>query len=386
MVLSDDDLFYYVFETWLFKSVLFTSELGGKLYRLGVLIDTIVILLLIYIIMIKQRYDGLSYVKLLLISAISILTYWTSRKNQLLILCCFLLASKEYDFEKVLKAAYKYILTGLLVVFILFKLGVVKDYVLYRNGITNRHSLGFVHPNHLGLWLFSLSACYVYSRDDGQFKYFPLIFLFFFCYFVPNSQTGFACIALLFIMICVHSYLEKNDFEKGKTNLGVILIILSLMINISSVVLCIIDTSKIGFFNVLDIYTGKRLSMSHRSYLQYGVKMFGQSIYISGGSGEVVFGQTRLWLDNAYMAILMRFGVIAYVGFTILYTFTMIRTLRKQQFMTLFILFVFAVYGIMESQFYSVAYNPFLLFISWGLFRDSDAGEYYELGYYESFQ
>ena len=386
MVLRDDDLFYYVFETWLFKSVLFTSELGGKLYKLGVLIDTIVILLLIYIIIIKQRYDGLSFVKLLLISAISILTYWTSGKNQLLILCCFLLASKEYDFEKVLKAAYKYILTGLLIVFILFKMGVVKDYVLYRNGIANRHSLGFVHPNHLGLWLFSLSACYVYSRDDEQFKYFPLIFLFFFCYFVPNSQTGFVCIALLLFMMCVYSYLERNDFEKGKTNLGVILIILSLVFNIASVVLCVIDTSKIGFFNLLDIYTGKRLSMAHRSYLQYGVKIFGQSIYISGGSGEVVFGQTRLWLDNAYMAILMRFGVIAYVGFTILYTFTMIRTMRKQQFMTLFILFVFAVYGIMESQFYSVAYNPFLLFISWGLFSDSDAGEYYELVYYESFK
>ena len=69
----------------------------------------------------------------------------------------------------------------------------------------------------------------------------------------------------------------------------------------------------------------------------------------------------KLFLDNGYMALLLRYGIVAYCIFSVCYFFTMIYLRKKNQYYLLTILFVYALYGVMENGVYMVTHNIFLI-------------------------
>ena len=72
----------------------------------------------------------------------------------------------------------------------------------------------------------------------------------------------------------------------------------------------------------------------------------------------------HFWLDNAYMAILLRYGIIVYILLSVIYCMTAIKLKRQNQYFALFVYALFSIYGIMEYNFFALAHNIFLLAIA----------------------
>ena len=120
--------------------------------------------------------------------------------------------------------------------------------------------------------------------------------------------------------------------------------------------------------NKFDRIMSRRFSQCYRTFKYYGIKLFGQDVQLivnRPGVGK----HYHFWLDNAYMSILLRYGPIVFIMFTVLYVCTMIMLKRMQQYVLVEILCLYAIYGIMENNFYSMSQNLFLLLLSYPIYR-----------------
>ena len=99
----------------------------------------------------------------------------------------------------------------------------------------------------------------------------------------------------------------------------------------------------------------------------YGIKILGQEIRLvvsRPALGKVY----HFWLDNAYMSILLKYGPIVLIVFLALYLRTMAILKDSGQTFLVEILCLYAIYGIMENNFFSLSQNLFLLLLSYPLY------------------
>ena len=75
----------------------------------------------------------------------------------------------------------------------------------------------------------------------------------------------------------------------------------------------------------------------------------------------MVDGAGRLYLDNSYMTLLIKYGVISYLIFSIAYLLLMGYFRKKEQYFMVTVLFMFALYGVMENCMFSAFHNVYLL-------------------------
>ena len=90
----------------------------------------------------------------------------------------------------------------------------------------------------------------------------------------------------------------------------------------------------------------------------------------------MMLGISRLWCDNGYAAILVRFGVVVFVGFVFLYLCTMYLESQIGRVPVVFGLFMFSVYGIMENFLFDLSSNIFLLAMTDVIFSKSCQNSY----------
>ena len=73
----------------------------------------------------------------------------------------FIVAAKDADLDKIIRIAYKILLIMLAIIISICLLGFIENVTLMRGNV-ERFSLGFSHPNQLGLRIFQLIACQCY--------------------------------------------------------------------------------------------------------------------------------------------------------------------------------------------------------------------------------
>ena len=96
-------------------------------------------------------------------------------------------------------------------------------------------------------------------------------------------------------------------------------------------------------------------------YLNYGITFFGQKAL----STQLVGGQPLGSLDNGYMSLLIKFGIIVTIIFLLFLSITIKKLLdaKKYEYAVCFILFTLL--GISEFTFYVVIINVFLLLFAY---------------------
>ena len=69
-------------------------------------------------------------------------------------------------------------------------------------------------------------------------------------------------------------------------------------------------------------------------------------------------------LDNAYINLLLRFGIVSIVLFLTFFTRFFNTCIKKNLIGCFIALFVILIYGLMESYIWLLVYNPILLYLS----------------------
>lgn len=362
--------FTIIFILWYATEILFNTTLteimGIAKVQLNSIINYLVLGVLLFQIIIFQKYKVREIVLIIFITIPIVVSAVSSSYLSLLSTWMFIVAAKKTELERIINIAYKILLVMLPLVIGLHFLGYIDEIVFVRNSVI-RHSLGFSHPNQLGLRIFQLVACRCYLRRTN-FKVADFIFILFaalFVYLIPNSQTAYICIFILFVLLLIYIFIEKYNKEL----LGIYmngLLIMTIFFNFISVLCSVVGVNGSPIIKKVNDFISLRFSRCHRIFQMYGVTFWGQKIYVSMEERKLAgLSVTEiLYLDNAYMTLLIRLGILSYSIFSIIIIISMIYY-KKRKYVTLLIIFsVYALYGVMESGWFLMTHNIFLIAIS----------------------
>ncbi len=365
---------YFVFVLWSGTEVLFSSTLNKILWwekdKINDQMAIIILGLLLVQIVFFQKYQLSEMIIIAMISLPIIYATLNSNHNRMMSTWIFIIAAKYIDFDKLIRVTYYVELWLMILIIYLFEIGFISEYTMYRGTIL-RHSLGFSHPNQLGVRIFLLVICRCYIRRE-KFNFIDwsiIIAAAIFVQRVADSKTSYYALYILSVIMAV--YVMVHFFGGELEKYSNIMIVVAIGANVLSVFLSYIQVKKYPLLKAIDTFMSKRFSLCHKTLQYYGVKLFGQDIKLifpRPGIGRMY----HFWLDNAYMSILLRYGVVVFLIFSSLYIWTMVLLKNTGHHILVSILCLYAIYGIMENNFFSMSQNIFLLLLSYPIYGNMD--------------
>ncbi len=369
-------LFLFIFIFWYSTTIMFTTNLrnvmGVPISTVNNIIDIIILLLLMIQIVFFQSYKKRELVIIIGITIPIIIAAALSRQYSLLSGWMFIVAARNVDLDRVIRVAYKILLIMIPAIVFLCFIGFIEDRTLTRGDI-QRFSLGFVHPNHLGMRIFQLILCHFYINKNklGMLNFFFIISAIIFVIIIPNSQTAYICLTVFLVMILGYRYFI-NQRQILMEICAKCLISGYLLLNMVSIIFSYIDINKNVVLSQIDKWMSMRFSLCHKVWQLYGVSFFGQRIYISPEERKLAGITGSLWLDNAYVSMLLRYGVLVFLLFSICYLYLMKAMTAKKKYVLVIILFLYSLYGAMEPALYMITHNIFLIAFSEILYNKCD--------------
>lgn len=369
------NFFIYIFILWYSTEILFNSTLdsimGVPADKISNIVTWVIFALLMFQIVFLQSYTKRELLSIILITVPVIVATVLSEQRQMMSVWMFVVAAKNVDVDRVIRTAYKILLIMLPAIMLLCLLGIIENATMMR-GSVQRFALGFSHPNQLGLSVFQLMACYCYVNKDKLDKlnyiYFLLIILFLIK--IPNSKTAYIATAVLLLMLMLYRVIKGQKpeymivYEKG-------ILIGVFCLNFFSVLFSYIDVNRNFILARINSWMSSRFSVCHKVWLMYGVSFFGQRIYVTESERALVGIKSKLWLDNSYVSLLLRYGILMFLIFSIGYMCIVKSMLIKKEYVLAIILFLYAVYGLMETGWYMITHNIFLVTFSTLLYGKS---------------
>lgn len=277
--------------------------------------------------------------------------------TSILISICVMIGMKGIDYNVPLKIIFwmRLIITG--IVFALVGMGYIESNVYIREGMVNvvRNSVGYAHPNTLGVYCFVLISLWMllYNEIDLKIKLIVSVLVSYFIFKVTNSRTSII-LNLFFLFLCIIS--QKISLSKIKKG-GVMVII---GVSGFNVVSAMCDTSIISNLNYI---LNSRLSLGASYFRVYGIHLFGQPI-------QSIVSESNYWyLDSGWLKLLLSFGLIAFILYLCLSIILCKNTIDKR---IIIILIVFSIYGMMENVLSSMLFNYIWVLFGTLLFSDGE--------------
>lgn len=286
-----------------------------------------------------------------------------NRDHSILVIVILSIAFTEVASKKTIKKIF--ILSIIAVVFVLcsFRLGIISQYIMYREGVP-RYSLGFYHPNTVGIIFFILLAEYFYLKNEKlRLRHFVVsISMSFFIFYLTNSRTTLIINIILILGILLVKYL---NFDKIHRFLYIFIFLPSLCFVISIISTKIFLGSNL-VYRINELLSG-RIFYGRLFIDLYGIHLFGNPNVKIIGTKQVSesYGASKaMILDNSYLLTLVENGVIPLFFLLLLYTFLIFSVIRNERYYLLIILVSFLCLGLTESFAFNYQYNIFLLYFS----------------------
>lgn len=359
------NIYIFIFILWYSTEIIFNTTLksfmGIKIEAISNLVSWLVFVLLMMKIVIFQSYKKKELIIIVVITLPFIIATAFSGNRTLLSTWMFIVAAKNNDLDEIVHIAYRILLIMIPFVIILHFFGFIEDHTMMRGSI-QRLSLGFSHPNQLGLRIFQLILCnlYVHREKLNMLNYFYEILALLFTIIIPNSQTAYISLIVLFILLLIYEYIRNQNQILIRIYAGGLLIG-SILLNVLSIILSFIDVNRNLLLSRIDKWMSGRFSWGHRVWQIYGTSFWGRRIYVTEEEVGVIGLTSRLYLDNAYLSIFLRYGVLVFLIFSFFYIFLVREMIVQKRYMLVVIFFLYALYGTMENGLYMMSHNIFLI-------------------------
>ncbi|MCM1155766.1 MAG: hypothetical protein NC392_10470 [Roseburia sp.] len=370
------NFYMLIFIFWYSTEIIFNTTLdtimGIPVNTLGNVINVLIFCALMVQIVVFQSYTKRELIIIIGITIPIVIATILSDSRPILSAWMFIVAAKNSDLDKIIHTAYKILLIMVPIVILLCLLGFIDDKILMR-GSVERISLGFSHPNQLGLRIFQLMVCHCYVNKNkiGIANYLYIFFAIVFTISVPNSQTTYIALGILLFLLSFYRYFEKQKKIIMELYMKSLLIGACLF-SFFSIIFSYINVNKYFILARINSWMSSRFSVCHRVWLIYGVSFWGQKIYVTEEERKLVGIKNALWLDNAYVSILLRYGVVVFLIFSIGYLCLIKNMILQKEYLLVIILFLYSVYGIMETGLYMITHNIFLIAFSYLLYNKTN--------------
>lgn len=329
--------------------VLFNDEVITSLAK----VINIILFIMLIVIRLGTKYDlRWNVIHLGMLGCISYSAI-LAHNYDILITFLFIITVVEIDFEKIIRIDIFLKISILVFIIVLYKLNIIGTTIIMDSGRI-RNSLGFLHPNTLGIIVLDILAEYVYLRFKriSVIEYVGIIFIVYVLNIIASPRSSI--VAMMSILILV--LLLRFRWVPRKIFITIPVVFFSI-----SYFLVVNYAPTRQLFEKLNILLSGRLFYINKLLTTYKFKLFGQSIPEITSSFSDRYGIKQLYLDNGYLDIVLTFGIIVAILALIYLTFLLIRSVEVNNIPLIIMIIAFCAWGLMENKFYLVSLNISLL-------------------------
>lgn len=285
----------------------------------------------------------------------------------------FICAFRNIKFDEFIKCDAIIRFLFIIILFVLFSAGLTEPVEAYRGDIFS-HSFGFNHPNKFGLYalLVCMDITYLTLKKSSNLKWLSILFvslLTFIVYYFIGSRAHFLMMVCCLILLIVNkSFIFKIIEIKP----------IKFLIKNSFLVLTIISFSLIFLYRTdstimtkIDIFISNRLYWASEYIDNYGINLFGNDLKLLEERKEIG-GNHYFTVDNSYAFATLNYGIVFLIIIIILFRNTFKILYKNKKYLCIIFLFLFIIYGFMESNLVKFYHNPFLLLFNYTLFKDQE--------------
>lgn len=331
----------------------------------------------------KKEYDFRTIIGLIItVFVYLIIGKISTLSSNIAIGIIFIYALRDIPFKSVAKTSLVVSVLMLLFVIVSANMGVITNY-LEISGTRVRSYLGFRYALLPSILLMNIVAIALYINKNN-IRYWQWLLLSFSVYWVygqTDSRLTFynSCILLVFNILI-------KWFPNMLSKLGNVLKVFKLTFIVNAIISFWITINYLGsnnsfvnsFLFKLNQMLGGRLYLANKSLELFGFGLFGKPVEWNG-NGLTVEGvrnyQTYLYVDNLYIQVLQKFGLLVLVLMVTLLTLTLSKAIKKNQWIIAFILIVMSFQSMIDDLNLYLHYNIFWILIGSLIYSDYQFSE-----------
>lgn len=362
-------LFYISYGLFLIFSVLQTSFYA--VYVEGIVEYVLLlcgILLLLNELLNMPQYSLISIIWLFALSLTSaLLAIKGLGVREIIYVLLFIYFGRNVDFKSI--ARFTILIESIIVSFVLFSAfsGMITNYVSKRASGKIRYFCGFLYVLYPSLYIFNITALSLYL-DGINIKWKKLLCLFglnWLIYIPTNGRLSFY-LSILILFISVFLKLNPHFFDNKKIWLYLSSLIFFICCFLSVYISVTYDNSN-QWMRALNTILGNRIFLSKNALLQYGYSLFGQEVKFYGyglsSEGKQAAGAYN-YVDNMYMRILIKDGMLFLLLYLYIHTLALIRSYKTHDYFLFFFLIVLAFHSLVDDLALQLPYNTFWFIIA----------------------
>lgn len=324
--------------------------------------------IMLLLIILQNKYKVKTFIQVGLFALIITMGVLFSHSLSFLMILVLGLAIGDVDFRKFVIFDYRLKIVILASIVICCKLGLINNYTAVINGI-EKQSLGFSHPNTLGLFVSIIIVEWLYIHYNTlRFKNIVCIFIITMgLYYIGTSRTSW----ILLLFVTGRSLLLRNREICNLMQNRIIKRVLSLL----PIIVCLLCyggaiayTKSSLMWNVIDKFFTTRIYWANYYLKTYGLNLFGRSLNTTSARSAMLIGAAQSnSLDMAYVRIGIQYGVIILLFFVLALVILQKYAIRTKNWGLLIANTFFVVLGAVENSIYSVAMNVFLICVIYAI-------------------
>ncbi len=361
-----DDLFYlaYLFlflDSMLSTYIYFGDSAAGPANRVSQVCYLLFLGVCVLSLLLRKNYDTMEILSIAGLLILGVVSYFLCDSHVFFDLTLMISISKNVDFEKFMKRAVITLVLFLFIVICLSGLEMLNSVVKTRSDNDQmRNSLGFGHPNVLGLLVFQVIAgVIVLERKRLKTVHLWLLLaLGLIFYWVTKSQTLLVGVCLLIGSVLIYKWLARKILTPRQMKIVISIILIAA----AAIVFLVIyyywgDPDSLPFATLAG-----RIRQAHRYLNAYGLSAFGKEILT--GSDVILPGYEMgySYLDNGEMWYLIRLGVVGCAVFFYTYVRMIIKAVNKREFVLCIVAVVYLFYTLTENSAMRVPFNFMILY------------------------
>jgi len=372
-------LFTYVYLIRTVETTMFTVMIADyKRYYNGLFKLSVFILLLYALKELYQSTTNKRFLAYICTLAIGFAHWRTGGSYNLFILCVLIVAMTNKSMKKVLTLSIITTVTVLLAAFWASQNGYIYNFIYPDGG----HALGTVYKTDcMALWFYTLlKYAVVRGGAFAWFEYPLLLFVILYLFHLTRAVTSTICM-ISFLSICLILQMVKvfkatslnseNTVFIDKSKGSWLTPILSLIYPLSAIITYISVFTLTNFAqehsNGKLVSISQRLLLSKKAFDEYPLTLLGQLVQQQGAGGIIPSDSEYFFLDNAYVQLLIVWGVLLLILVLLYSTKITKQSISRSCKVLLFALICIAIHSFIEHHLSQYYYNTFLLtaFINW---------------------
>ena len=342
----------------------------------------VVVAIALFLLLIKESFKGKYEYKTLIGLIATILIYFiigrvSSITSNIAVGLFFIYALRDIPFKNVAKTSLIISVFLLSIVIIGAKTGVILNY-LEVSGARVRSYLGFRYALFPSILLMNIVSIVFYLKQD-RIQYWQWLLLAFSAIWVydqTDSRLTFysSCILLIFNLLI-------KWIPNLCSKLGYVFKAFKLTFIVNAIISYWVATTYLNstnsfvnnFLFKLNSMLGGRLYLANKSLQLYGFGLLGRPVewYGNGLTVEGVRNSlTYLYVDNLYIQILQKYGLLILALMVSLLTLTLFKVIKSRQWVLAFILIMMSFHSMIDDLNLYLHYNIFWILIGSLIYSD----------------